>query len=127
VPIQEGITSHVSLAGIAQAWLQKGDFARAQRLLEQAISLEPRYEVSHLVLSRLHLVRGDALAALRILTAFLAAHPDSPGACQQTTLILQRLGLKDQARRMGNRALDLLQERALDHEAAEMKRILAAI
>ncbi|MBK8101541.1 MAG: glycosyltransferase [Planctomycetes bacterium] len=127
VPIQDGITGHVSLAGIAQAWLQKGDFERARRLLEQAIALEPRYEVSHLVLSRLHLLRGDTLAALHTLTAYLAAHPESPGACQQTTLILQSLGMKDQARRMGARALGLLEARALDHEASEMKRILAAI
>jgi len=125
VPIQEGITGHVSLAGIAQAWLLRGDLDRAQRLLEQAIALDPGYEVAQLALSRLWLARGDPLRALRVLTTFLAAHPDSPGACQQTTLILHRLGQTAQAKRMGRHAVGLLEARALDHEAAAMNRILA--
>jgi len=127
VPIQEGITSHVSLAGIAQAWLLRGDFVRAQRLLERAIAMEPSYEVAHLALSRLLLQRGDTGDALGVLTKFLAVHPDSPGACQQTTLILQRLGKTDEARRMGRHAVQLLQARALDHEAEAMNKILATL
>jgi tetratricopeptide (TPR) repeat protein len=127
VPIQEGITSYVSLAGIAQAWMQRSDLDRAERLLEQAIAIEPGYEVATLALSRLCLLRGDSQRALRVLTTFLAAHPDSPGACQQTTLILHRLGLVDQAKRMGRHAVGLLEARALDHEAAAMNQILATI
>lgn len=127
VPIQEGITSYVSLAGIAQAWLQLGSTDRALRLLEQAIAIEPSYEVAQLALSRLWLQRNDAGRALRVLTTFLAAHPDSPGACQQTTLILHRLGQTAQAKRMGARAVSLLEARALDHEARAMQDILARI
>ena len=127
VPIQEGITSYVALAGIAQAWLQRGDLDRAQRLLEQAIAIEPGYEVAQLALSRLWLQRGDNCRALRVLTAFLAAHPDSPGACQQTTLILHRLGQTAAARRMGRQAVHRLEARALDHEAAAMTKILATM
>ncbi len=127
VPIQEGITSYVSLAGIAQAWMQRGDFERARRLLEQAIAMEPSYEVAHLALSRLALQRGDNGEAVRILTTFLAVHPDSPGACQQLTLILQRLGRKAEAKRMGGHAVQLLRARALDHEAAAMDQILASL
>lgn len=127
VPIQEGITSYVSLAGIAQAWMLRGDHERARRLLEQAITMEPSYEVGYLALSRLWLHLGDNSAALRVLTNFLATHPDSPGACQQTTLILQRLGKTTEARRMGKHALQLLQSRSLDHEAAAMNKILATI
>lgn len=127
VPIQEGITSYVSLAGIAQAWLQLGEIDRAQRLLEQAIALEPSYEVAQLALSRIWLQRGDPARALRVLTTFLSAHPDSPGACQQTTLILHRLGQSAEARRMGRHAVGLLEARALDHEAAAMTKILATI
>lgn len=127
VPIQEGITSYVSLAGIAQAWMLRGDIERAQRLLEQAIAMEPGYEVAHLALSNLWLQRGDNSKALSVLTNFLAAYPDSPGACQQTTLILQRLGETEPARRMGRHAVQLLQARALDHEAAAMDKILATI
>src|SRR5690606_13325817 len=127
VPVQEGITSYVSLAGIAQAWLLRGEDERARRLLEQAISLEPSYEVAQLALSRLWLQRGDIQRALQVMTSFLAAHPDSPGACQQTTLILQRLGHKAEARRMGQHAVRLLEARALDHEAAAMNEVLAAI
>lgn len=127
VPIQEGITSYVSLAGIAQCWLLRGAIDRAQRLLEQAIAIEPSYEVAQLALSRIWLQRGDAARALRVLTTFLAAHPDSPGACQQTTLILHRLGQTAQAKRMGRHAVSLLEARALDREAAAMNKILATI
>ncbi len=127
VPIQEGITSYVSLTGIAQAWLLRGDSERARRLLTQAIAIEPSYEVAHLVLSRLWLQQGDLQRALQVMTSFLAAHPDSPGACQQTTLILQRLGHKAEAKRMGQHAVRLLEARALDHEAAAMNEVLATI
>ncbi|MBL8731274.1 MAG: glycosyltransferase [Planctomycetes bacterium] len=127
VPIQEGITSYVSLAGIAQAWLQSGDGERARRLLLQAIAIHPAYEVAHLALSKLWLQRGDLGRALRVLTDFLAKHPESPGACQQTALILQRLGQTAAARRMGEHAVQMLEARALDHEAAQMQKILAAM
>jgi tetratricopeptide (TPR) repeat protein len=127
VPIQEGITGHVSLGGIAQAWLHKGDHVRAARLLERAIACQPGWEVGHLTLSRLHLMQGRPHAALEVLSRFLAVHPDSAGACQQTSLILQRLGFKDQAIRMGRRAVELLEAGAMDHEAAHMKQILAAM
>ncbi len=127
VPIQDGITGHVSLTGIAQAWLLRGDSERAQRLLEQAIALEPSYEVAHLALSRLFLQRGDNDKALAVLTAFLASYPDSPGACQQTSLILHRLGQTATAKRMGRHAVKQLEARSLDHEAAAMNKILAAM
>jgi Tfp pilus assembly protein PilF len=89
--------------------------------------MEPAYEVAHLALSRLWLQRGDTAQALQVLTRFLAAHPDSPGACQQTTLILQRLGQTAAAKRMGRHAVQLLEARCLDHEAAAMNQILAAM
>lgn len=127
VPIQEGITGHVSLVGIAQAWMLRGDLDRAEALLRQAIALEPAYEVAHLALSRLWLLRGDDRRALQVLADFLAVHPGSPGACQQTTLVLQRLGQVDAAKRMGRHAVQLLEARALDHEAAAMTRMLAAL
>lgn len=127
VPIQEGITSYVALTGIAQAWLLRGDDERAQRLLEQAIAIEPAYEVAHLALSKLWLQRDQPRQALQVLTDFLAEHPESPGACQQTTLILHRLGQTDQARRLGRHAVKMLEAKALEHEAAEMNRFLAAI
>lgn len=127
VPIQEGITAHVSLAGIAQAWMLRGEFERSAPLLEQAIALEPSYEVAQLALSRLWLLRGDATRALQVLTTFLAAHPESPGACQQITLILQRIGETAAAKRMGRHAVQLLEARALDHEAAAMEKLLAAM
>lgn len=127
VPIQEGITSYVSLTGIAQAWLSRGEFDRARQLLDQAIALQPDYEVAYLALSNLWLQQGDAQQALQVLTRFLGDHPDSPGAVQQTTLILHRLGQKAEARRLGEHAVQMLEARALDHEAAEMNRFLAAI
>ena len=125
VPIQDGITSYVSLAGIAQASLLRGDRARARRLLEQAIAIEPAYEVAHLILSRLHVESGDVPLALRVLSDFLAAHPDSPGACQQTTLLLHQLGRADAARQMGRHTVRLLEERCLEDEAAAVNQLLA--
>lgn len=127
VPIQDGITGHVSLLGIAQAMAQKGDLQRSRRLAERAVASAPDYEVGHMVLSKLQLRLGEPDRALRTLTEYLAAHPESPGACQQTTLILQRLGCADQARRMGNRAVQLLRKNGADHEAARMQEMLAAM
>ncbi|MGE3171691.1 MAG: glycosyltransferase [Planctomycetota bacterium] len=127
VPIQDGITGHVSLLGIAQALAQKGQLERSQRLAEHAVALAPDYEVAHMVLSKVQLVRGDARAALQTLTNYLAAHPESAGACQQTTLVLQRLGCTDQARRMAARAVDLLRRGGQSREVARMEEILAAL
>ncbi|MEZ6036277.1 MAG: glycosyltransferase [Planctomycetota bacterium] len=127
VPIQEGITSYVSLVGIAQAWLQRGDQVRARRLMEQAIAIAPDYEVAYLALSRLWLEAGDVARALSTLTSYLDEHPESPGACQQTMLILHRLGRTDAARQMGRHTVRLLEARALDHEAAAVNEILARL
>ncbi len=127
VPIQDGITSYVSLAGIAQAWLLRGDRVRAQRLLEQAIAIEPSYEVAHLVLSRLHVESGDIPRALGVLSTFLESHPDSPGACHQTTLLLHQIGRDDAARQMGRHTVRLLEERSLVEEAAAVNQLLAGI
>lgn len=127
VPIQEGITSYVALAGIAQAWLLRGDRERAVRLLSQAIALEPSYEVAYLALSRLWLEANDSQRALSVLTDFLSGHPDSPGACQQTMLILHQLGQNDAARAMGQHAVRLLEARCLDREAAAVTNLLAKL
>jgi Tfp pilus assembly protein PilF len=127
VPIQEGITSYVSLTGIAQSWMQRGDAVRARRLLEQAIAIEPSYEVAALALSKLWLQANDYQQALSVLTNFLASHPDSPGACQQTMLILHQLGRNDAARAMGKHAVRLLEARCLDREAAVVTDLLAKL
>ena len=127
VPIQDGITGHVSLTGIAHALLQKGDRENARRLLEQAVRLEPDHDVTSMVLSRLHLEDGDLRRALSVLTSHLERNPDSAGVCQQTTLLLAQLGLKDQALRMGQRAIELLEADASEIEANQMRKTLAAI
>lgn len=127
VPIQEGITGHVALVGIAQAFLLRGRSDCAKTLLHQAIALEPANEVAHLALSKLLLVGGDIGGAMTTLTAFLATHPDSPGACQQLALILQRVGQREAAQRIGRRAVQLLTARSRDQEAQAMDRLLAAI
>lgn len=127
VPVQEGITGHVSFAGIAQAWLLRGDRERARRLLEQAIRLEPSYEVAQMALSRLWLEAGDVTRALAVLTRFLELHPDSAGACQQTMLILHRIGESDAARAMGEHTVRLLEARCLEREAAAVTELLAKI
>jgi tetratricopeptide (TPR) repeat protein len=127
VPVQEGITGHVSLCGIAQARLMRGDFRSAERLLRQAISLEPGFEGAHLAMSKLWLLQGEVAKALTVLTDYLATHPEAPGACQQVTVLLQKLGQKDAARRMGRHALQVLQQKRLVADATAMQEILAAL
>jgi glycosyltransferase involved in cell wall biosynthesis len=127
VPVQEGITGHVSITGLAQAWLQKGDHVKARRLLEQAIAIRPDYDVSHMVLSKLCFGEGDMSKALTVLTDYLVSNPDSPGVCHQATLILKTMGLKDQARRMGERALQVMDDGAMDYESENLKRTLATL
>ncbi len=127
VPIQEGVTSYVSLTGIAQAFAQKGDRAKARRLLDQATTICPDYDVAALTLSRLHCEDGDFGRALTVLTTFLTRNPDSAGACQQAALILLRLGMSERARAMGDRAARLLREQCLDHEANRIEATLAGV
>jgi tetratricopeptide (TPR) repeat protein len=124
VPIQDGVTSWVSVTGIAQAHLQNGDREQAERLLRQAIALQPDYEPATLLRSRLHCEAAEFGPALAALTGFLARHPESAGACQQATMILLRLGQKEQAHRLGRRAIELLQRRGLRQEAQRMQTTL---
>ncbi len=126
VPVEEGVTGHVALIGIAQALWQKGDAVRGRRLAERACELAPDYEVGQMALSKMQLAAGDPAAALHTLTDYLQRRPDSVGAMQQATLILQRIGCADQAKRMARRAAGLLEQKGATDEAARMKRILAA-
>jgi tetratricopeptide (TPR) repeat protein len=127
VPIQEGITGHVSFAGIAQAWLQKGHHEKARRMLEHARALCPSYDVTAMALSKLQFQLGEFGASVRTLTDFLTEHPSSAGACQQATLILAKLGMVEQARAMGGRAIALLEESAQLNEARKLKESVAAL
>ena len=127
VPIQDGITGHVSMTGMAQALLQKGDRPAARRMLERAIALDPSHDVSAMVLSRLWLEEGDIRRSLGVLTDYLASYPDSAGVCQQASMLLARLGLNDQAKRIGERAIALLEADASEIEANHMRKTLAAL
>lgn len=125
VPIQEGITGHVAIGGIAQAMIAKGQRQEGIRLLQQAIALEPHYDVNQLALSRLHLADGDVGEALGVLTRYLTINPESAGACHQAALILRGLGRMEQARRMGERAIALFESRAMEQEANQVRAALA--
>ena len=57
----------------------------------------------------------------------LSEHPDSAGACQQATIILGQLGMTDQARAMGERAVRLLEGQCLEIEARRMRETVAAL
>ncbi|MCB9868978.1 MAG: glycosyltransferase [Planctomycetes bacterium] len=92
VPIQEGVTSYVSLTGIAHAHLLKGELVEADRLLRQSSRLAPDHEVTVLLRSRVLLERGDLAAALRLLLQHLERHPEATGVCQQAVLILEHTG-----------------------------------
>ncbi len=121
VPIQEGITSHVALTGIAQAWMQKGCRERALHLLLQSQRIEPRHEGTALALSRLRLAAGDTGGSLTVLTRYMAINPESAAACQQASLILSQLGMEDQARGMRDHAVRL-QETARRHKNEHTQR-----
>ncbi|MCA8944273.1 MAG: glycosyltransferase [Planctomycetes bacterium] len=127
VPIQDGITGHVSMTGIAQALLQKGDRVGARRMLEKALAIDPSHDVTTMVLSRLWLEEGDIQRALSVLTDYLNRYPESAGVCQQTSMLLAQLGYTDQAKRIGERAVALLEADASQIEANHMRKTLAAL
>lgn len=127
VAIQEGITSYVSITGIAQAHLMKGSRAEARRLLEQALALKPDYELAAMTVSKMQAEVGDLGKALITLADLLKHKPDSPGAMQQATMILARLGKKHEARAMGTRAVDLIEKVHGPREARALKEFLVAL
>ncbi len=127
VPIQEGVTSYVSITGIAQAYLAKGDRQKARRMLQQSLTLNSAYEVTHLVLSRMQFDEGDLQGALATLTAFLKSNPEAAGACNQATLILLKMGLVDQAQAMGDKAISLFNQRGLEFESRQLKKVLSSL
>ena len=101
--------------------MQKGQYDKADRLLQQSIRLEPSYEVSTLLVSRLHLERGDRRKALLTLSNYLDDYPDSAGVCQQAALLLKELGYTSEAERMAKQAIHLLEGQSLDFEANQLK------
>jgi glycosyltransferase involved in cell wall biosynthesis len=127
VPIQDGITGHVALTGIAQALMQKGLFDRGRRLLERALAEAPDYEAGHVLLSQLQMACNQVGEALQTLTGFLSRQPDSAACCQQATVILHGIGKTEHARRFGERAVDLLRKSGAEREAAQMQETLAAL
>ncbi len=127
VPIQDGVTSYVSLTGIAMALLRKGDVVAAKRMLEQSYALNQDHEVTSLALSRVALEERDSQRALRYLTDHLSQNPEAVGACQQATMILASMGQVEKARELGERAIVLLERNASSSEAKRMKESLAAL
>ena len=126
VPIQDGITDCVSWVGIAKALMQKGHFQRAEKVLRRALDFDDCNEPGHLALSQLQLEQRDTGAALQTLMKLLARRPDSAGACEQAALILRQTGHKDQAQKLGARALELLREKGCDQQAGRVEKLLAA-
>ncbi|MFQ5504296.1 MAG: glycosyltransferase [Planctomycetota bacterium] len=105
VPIQEGITSWVSLTGMAQCWLGLGDPDRAEDLLSLAIHEKPDWEVSHLVLSGAKVGRGDLQAALEVLMGYLSEHGESGSIRFQGGMVLEQMGLWHRAGEWYDKAL----------------------
>ncbi len=97
VPIQEGIDSWIAYAGMAACWMGKGDLDRAEELLERSRISRPDWEVSYLLSSGLHLRRNDVEGALGILIRYLEAHGESSPVRFQGGLLLEQMGLLDQA------------------------------
>ena len=101
-------------------------FKQARCLLEQSIQIEPGYEVSTLLLSRVRLDLGDLRGALTTLTRFLERFPDSPGVCRQAALFMKELGYSKEATGMANRAIRLLESQSLDFEANQIRETILA-
>ena len=99
VPIQEGIDSWIAYAGMAACWMGKGDLDRAEELLERARIAKPDWEVSYLLSSGLLLRKKDIEGALGILIRFLETHGESSPIRFQGGLLLEQMGLVEQARR----------------------------
>ncbi|HLU40351.1 MAG TPA: glycosyltransferase [Planctomycetota bacterium] len=127
VPVQEGVTSYVALAGIAQAYLRLGDRRRAAEWLARARALRPDFEVTALALANLLVQEGEPGRALGVLAEQLGHAPRSAGACQQAAVILARLGHVEQARSMGQRAVALLEEAELRTEAQRARRFVESL
>lgn len=127
VAIQEGITSYVALTGIAQAQLQKGNRREARRLLAQAVALKPDYDVAAMTLSRMQAEEGDLGTALVTLSDLLRIQPKSAGAMQQATVLLARMGKKQEARALGARAVTLLERTQGASEARRLEEFLMAL
>jgi glycosyltransferase involved in cell wall biosynthesis len=97
VPIQEGIDSWVAYAGMAACWMGKGDLERAEELLERARIAKPDWEVSYLLSSGLLLRKNDPEGALTTLIGYLETHGESSPIRFQGGLLLEQMGLMDQA------------------------------
>lgn len=127
VPVQDGVTSHIALTGMGQAWLRLGDRARARDLLERARALAPKLELNTLAVSNLHLQDGRIGDALTVLTEHLRQEPEAAGVCQQAALILARTGSTDAARTMGQRAVRLLEKAELRSDAQRMRQFVTSL
>ena len=97
VPIQEGIDSWIAYAGMAACWMGKGDLGRAEELLERARIAKPDWEVSYLLSSGLKLRQSDPEGALAVLIEYLESHGESSPIRFQGGLLLERMGLEEQA------------------------------
>ena len=126
VPVQEGICGHVSLTGIAQAYLMKGQLDRAEQMLERSLAMDADFEPTTLVASRLHLERGDIRSALRVLAAFLEDHPTAAGVCQQAAALMKELGHTEHAKRLANQAICVLEGQSLNFEAQKIREAVLA-
>lgn len=101
--------------------------SRVLRLPAEGIPEGPFLHVSHMALSKLCFGEGDMSKALAVLMDYLVINPDSPGVCHQATLILKSMGLKDQARRMGEHALQVMDDGSMDYESENLRRTLATL
>lgn len=127
VPVQEGVTSYIALAGMGQAYLRLGERERARELFAAAHALKPTLEVNTLAMSNLHLQEGRVGDALQVLTEHLRQEPEAAGVCQQAAYILARTGCTDEARSMGQRAVRLLERAELRNDAVRMRQFVAAL
>ncbi len=124
--VAPGTTSWAAIVGMADAYLDKGRHERARILLQQASHFPGGAECTALSRCRLHLEFDEFTEALDVLTTHLDAHPDSADACHMATMVLLKLGLVDQAREMGDRAIGLLSSAQRQADVERLREALVA-
>ncbi|PIE24793.1 MAG: hypothetical protein CSA62_02895 [Planctomycetota bacterium] len=107
VPVQPGITGHVSYAGMASCYMQLGDMVRAADWLDAALREEPGYEVAVLLRTICDLNEGALSRAIERITACISANGDSPALRAQGARVLGQLDMWPQACRWFEQAIEL--------------------
>lgn len=69
-----------ALVGLALTLMETGKYENTNRLLDEAIALDPKYHAAHSALARFYINKGDKAAARKAATEALRLAPENPNA-----------------------------------------------